>query len=115
MPPGRLVGTRTHTDLDVLKRPGIKARFYIQLRKNCNHPDLLESQVDTTGLYSPVEKILEQCGKFQLFDRLLNFLFVQKHKCFRKRQKCWTLLNITLIQNAMEFAELMDTMEALMV
>ncbi|CAD6226974.1 unnamed protein product [Miscanthus lutarioriparius] len=67
----------------ILKRPGIKARLHnlmIQLRKNCNHPDLLEAQVDSTGLYPPVVKILEQCGKFQLFDRLLNYLIAQKHK-----------------------------------
>ncbi|XP_066393207.1 ATP-dependent DNA helicase DDM1-like isoform X1 [Miscanthus floridulus] len=67
----------------ILKRPGIKARLHnlmIQLRKNCNHPDLLEAQVDSTGLYPPVEKILEQCGKFQLFDRLLNYLIAQNHK-----------------------------------
>jgi len=67
----------------ILKRPGIKARLHnlmIQLRKNCNHPDLLEAQVDSIGLYPPVEKILEQCGKFQLFDRLLNYLIEQKHK-----------------------------------
>ncbi|TVU40914.1 hypothetical protein EJB05_14399 [Eragrostis curvula] len=67
----------------VLKRPGIKAKLHnllIQLRKNCNHPDLLESQYESTGLYPPVKKLLEQCGKFQLFDRLLNFLLEKKHK-----------------------------------
>ncbi|KAJ1287600.1 hypothetical protein BS78_02G022300 [Paspalum vaginatum] len=67
----------------VLKRPGIKAKLHnllIQLRKNCNHPDLLESPFESTGFYPPVEKILEQCGKFQLFDRLLNLLLAQKHK-----------------------------------
>ncbi|PWZ40600.1 hypothetical protein Zm00014a_011700 [Zea mays] len=73
-----------HEESDIiLKRPGIRARLHnlmIQLRKNCNHPDLLESPVDSTGLYPPVEKLLEQCGKFQLFDRLLNFLMAQKHK-----------------------------------
>ncbi|XP_039795757.1 ATP-dependent DNA helicase DDM1-like isoform X2 [Panicum virgatum] len=73
-----------HEESDiVLKRPGIKSKLHnlvIQLRKNCNHPDLLESPFESTGLYPPVEKILEQCGKFQLFDRLLNFLLAQKHK-----------------------------------
>ncbi|WVZ61737.1 hypothetical protein U9M48_011562 [Paspalum notatum var. saurae] len=67
----------------VLKRPGIKAKLHnllIQLRKNCNHPDLLESPFESTGFYPPVEKILEQCGKFQLFDRLLNLLLTEKHK-----------------------------------
>ncbi|KAF8713998.1 hypothetical protein HU200_027988 [Digitaria exilis] len=67
----------------VLKRPGIRAKLHnllIQLRKNCNHPDLLESPYESTGFYPPVQKILEQCGKFQLFDRLLNFLLAKKHK-----------------------------------
>jgi ATP-dependent DNA helicase len=36
----------------VLRRPGIKAKLnnlLIQLRKNCNHPDLLESAYDSSG------------------------------------------------------------------
>uniref|UniRef100_A0A0A9CER9 Cha101 n=1 Tax=Arundo donax TaxID=35708 RepID=A0A0A9CER9_ARUDO len=73
-----------HDESDiVLRRPGIKAKLYnllIQLRKNCSHPDLLESPYESTGLYPPVDKLLEQCGKFQLFDRLLNSLLAQKHK-----------------------------------
>ncbi|CAM0875082.1 unnamed protein product [Alopecurus aequalis] len=32
------------------------------------------------GLYPPVDKLLEQCGKFQLLDRLLNVLLKRKHK-----------------------------------
>ncbi|GJN10379.1 hypothetical protein PR202_ga28467 [Eleusine coracana subsp. coracana] len=73
-----------HEEADiVLKRPGIRSKLHnlmIQLRKNCNHPDLLESPFESTGFYPPVEKLLEQCGKFQLFDRLLNLLLAQKHK-----------------------------------
>ncbi|KAL5210676.1 hypothetical protein ABZP36_006299 [Zizania latifolia] len=67
----------------VLRRPGIKAKLnnlMIQLRKNCNHPDLLESAYESSGLYPPVEKLMEQCGKFQLLDRLLNLLLARKHK-----------------------------------
>ncbi|XP_042018136.1 ATP-dependent DNA helicase DDM1-like [Salvia splendens] len=52
----------------------------VQLRKNCNHPDLLESTFDGSYLYPPVEQIVEQCGKFKLLDRLLAKLFAQKHK-----------------------------------
>ncbi|KAL0431247.1 UNVERIFIED_CONTAM: ATP-dependent DNA helicase DDM1 [Sesamum radiatum] len=52
----------------------------IQLRKNCNHPDLLESAFDGSHFYPPVEQIVEQCGKFQLLDRLLAKLFARKHK-----------------------------------
>uniref|UniRef100_A0A2P2IWV1 Helicase C-terminal domain-containing protein n=1 Tax=Rhizophora mucronata TaxID=61149 RepID=A0A2P2IWV1_RHIMU len=52
----------------------------IQLRKNCNHPDLLESAFDGSYFYPPVEQIVKQCGKFKLLDRLLNRLFALKHK-----------------------------------
>lgn len=52
----------------------------IQLRKNCNHPDLLESAFDDSYFYPPVEQIVEQCGKFRLLDRLLTQLFARKHK-----------------------------------
>jgi SNF2 family DNA or RNA helicase len=37
-----------------------------------------------TDFYPPVEKIVEQCGKFRLLDRLLEQLFARKHKvCFQ--------------------------------
>ncbi|GMP31755.1 hypothetical protein CsSME_00005835 [Camellia sinensis var. sinensis] len=52
----------------------------VQLRKNCNHPDLLESAFDGSYFYPPVEQIVEQCGKFLLLDRLLAKLFALKHK-----------------------------------
>ncbi|KAG8384014.1 hypothetical protein BUALT_Bualt04G0074100 [Buddleja alternifolia] len=52
----------------------------IQLRKNCNHPDLLESAFDGSYFYPPVEQIVEQCGKFHLLDRLLRKLLARKHK-----------------------------------
>ncbi|TVU45339.1 hypothetical protein EJB05_04824 [Eragrostis curvula] len=68
---------------DVLQRPGVRAKLnnlFIQLRKNCSHPDLLESAFGATSLYPPVDKLLEQCGKFQLLDRLLNSLLSRRHK-----------------------------------
>ncbi|KAL6988616.1 ATP-dependent DNA helicase ddm1 [Sarracenia purpurea var. burkii] len=52
----------------------------IQLQKNCYHPDLLESAFDGSYFYPPVEKIVEQCGKFRLLDKLLAKLFARKHK-----------------------------------
>ncbi|KAG5564161.1 hypothetical protein RHGRI_000375 [Rhododendron griersonianum] len=52
----------------------------LQLRKNCYHPDLLESAFDGSYLYPPVEQIVNQCGKFQLLDRLLAKLLARKHK-----------------------------------
>ncbi|EPS73256.1 hypothetical protein M569_01495, partial [Genlisea aurea] len=62
---------------------GLKGKLnnlMVQLRKNCNHPDLLQSAFDGSYLYPPVEEIVEQCGKFRLLDRLLTKLFALKHK-----------------------------------
>ncbi|RAL52518.1 hypothetical protein DM860_017212 [Cuscuta australis] len=52
----------------------------IQLRKNCNHPDLLESQFDDSFFFPPVEQIVGQCGKFQLLDKVVGKLLDRKHK-----------------------------------
>ncbi|KAF8406427.1 hypothetical protein HHK36_008514 [Tetracentron sinense] len=52
----------------------------IQLRKNCYHPDLLESAFDESYMYPPIEQLVEQCGKFRLLDRLLAKLLARKHK-----------------------------------
>ncbi|GAQ79429.1 putative SNF2 family N-terminal domain containing protein [Klebsormidium nitens] len=52
----------------------------MQLRKNCNHPDLLVSHYDDSLLYPPVEELLAQCGKMQLLDRLLKHLREGGHK-----------------------------------
>ncbi|XVF15747.1 hypothetical protein REPUB_Repub09cG0182500 [Reevesia pubescens] len=62
---------------------GLKGKLnnlMIQLRKNCNHPDLLESAFDGSYFYPPVQQIVGQCGKFQLLDKLLARLFERKHK-----------------------------------
>lgn len=39
--------------------------------------NVLHSLADT---YPPVEQIVEQCGKFQLLERLLDKLLARKHK-----------------------------------
>ncbi|KAG6491150.1 hypothetical protein ZIOFF_052483 [Zingiber officinale] len=67
----------------VTLRPGMKGKLnnlLMQLRKNCCHPDLLHSAYDQSTLYPPIEKLLEQCGKFRLMDRLLTLLLARKHK-----------------------------------
>ncbi|KAH1157921.1 hypothetical protein AAZX31_11G065700 [Glycine max] len=64
-----------------LSVPAIMIRnLAIQLRKVCNHPDLLESAFDDSYLYPPLEEIVGQCGKFHLLDRLLQRLFSRNHK-----------------------------------
>ncbi|KAG5382288.1 hypothetical protein IGI04_033758 [Brassica rapa subsp. trilocularis] len=52
----------------------------IQLRKNCNHPDLLAGQIDGSYFYPPIEDIVGQCGKFRLLERLLVRLFAKNHR-----------------------------------
>ncbi|GJM96432.1 hypothetical protein PR202_ga13268 [Eleusine coracana subsp. coracana] len=42
--------------------------------------DVYLNEESDIGLYPPVDKLLEQCGKFQLLDRLLNSLLSRKHK-----------------------------------
>ncbi|KAL5715234.1 ATP-dependent DNA helicase ddm1 [Ranunculus cassubicifolius] len=65
------------------RKIGMKGKLFnlmIQLRKNCNHPDLLESAFDGSYFYPPVDQLVAQCGKFQLLERLLTQLFARKHK-----------------------------------
>ncbi|KAK7406686.1 hypothetical protein VNO78_08316 [Psophocarpus tetragonolobus] len=52
----------------------------MQLRKVCNHPDLIESAFDDSIVYPPLNEIVENCGKFHLLDRLLERLLARNHK-----------------------------------
>eukprot|EP00250_Pteridium_aquilinum_P026525 c33139_g1_i1 orf=270-2639(+) len=68
-----------------LQCPGstLKARLnnvFMQLRKNCNHPDLLTSQFESDINWPPADKLVEQCGKLKLLDRLLVHLRERGHK-----------------------------------
>lgn len=75
----------------VIFRSGMKGKLnnlLIQLRKNCNHPDLLASAFDGSFTYPPIEQMVEQCGKFRLLDRLLGLLLARNHKVLLFSQ--WT-------------------------
>ncbi|KAH9314573.1 hypothetical protein KI387_023200 [Taxus chinensis] len=76
----------------------------IQLRKNCNHPDLLESQFDQSIEYPPVAQLVEQCGKFGLLDRLIMHLKARKHKVliFSQFTKVLDLLEYYLYERGHE-------------
>lgn len=68
-------------DIDV--RPSHVARACPQMRKLCNHPDLIIGPY-TKALTYPVPGVLiEQCGKFALLDRLLTKLRAGGHKVRR--------------------------------
>ncbi|GER38374.1 chromatin remodeling 1 [Striga asiatica] len=82
----------------------------IQLRKNCNHPDLLESAFDGSYLYPPVEQIVGQCGKFQLLDKLLFKLFARKHKVlvFSQWTKILDIMDYYLSEKGFQIKEFND-------
>ncbi|KAH7316187.1 hypothetical protein KP509_21G081900 [Ceratopteris richardii] len=63
-----------------LHRRAVLNNTCMQLRKICNHPDLLSSQVETDIYWPPIEKLVEQCGKLKLLDRLLVHLRERGHK-----------------------------------
>ncbi|KAF3591234.1 hypothetical protein DY000_02024162 [Brassica cretica] len=72
-----------HIRDDTIRGHGLKGKLNnlaIQLRKNCNHPDLLVGQLDGSYLYPPLEDIVGQCGKFRLLERLLVRLFAKNHR-----------------------------------
>lgn len=52
----------------------------MQMRKNCNHPDLITSAFSSTLEYPPPEELVRQCGKMALLDRLLKRLLAADHK-----------------------------------
>ena len=52
----------------------------MQMRNNCNHPDLITSKFDNSPTFPPAEVLVQQCGKLQLLDRLLTALKAGGHK-----------------------------------
>ena len=52
----------------------------MQMRKNCNHPDLITSALDPSPKFPSAAELVEQCGKMQLLDRLLKPLKARGHK-----------------------------------
>ena len=52
----------------------------MQMRKNCNHPDLISSAFTNDVMYPSSKELLEQSGKLQLLNRLLNKLKAKGHR-----------------------------------
>ena len=52
----------------------------MQLRKNCNHPDLITGGLDGSIMFPTPEELVEQCGKFRLLERLMKKLRERGHK-----------------------------------
>ncbi|BDA48761.1 probable global transcription activator SNF2L1 [Coccomyxa sp. Obi] len=72
----------------------------MQMRKNCNHPDLITSALDPSPMFPSAAELLEQCGKMQLLDRLLKHLKARGHKVliFSQMTKMLDLLDTYLEQ-----------------
>lgn len=52
----------------------------MQMRKNCNHPDLISGDFTNDVYYPDSKELIAQCGKLQLLDRLLRALKAKGHK-----------------------------------
>lgn len=52
----------------------------MQLRKNCNHPDLITAEMEQSIEFPPAAELVAQCGKMQLLETLLNKLKPRGHK-----------------------------------
>ncbi len=52
----------------------------MQMRKNCNHPDLITAPFEGSMYYPPAAQLVADCGKMALLDRLLTKLFAEDHK-----------------------------------
>lgn len=52
----------------------------MQMRKNCNHPDLITGGMDGSIVYPSPEELREQGGKLALLERLVSQLHKAGHK-----------------------------------
>ena len=52
----------------------------MQLRKNCNHPDLITAPYDGSTVFPSPAELISTCGKFALMHRLLERLRKRGHK-----------------------------------
>lgn len=76
----------------------------MQMRKNCNHPDLITGGYDGAIEYPPVSVLLDQCGKLQLLDKLLEKLKANGHKVliFSQMRRMLDILEYYLTENGEE-------------
>ncbi|CAD7701070.1 unnamed protein product [Ostreobium quekettii] len=52
----------------------------MQMRKVCNHPDLILGTLDGSIKFPSADELVKQCGKLALMDRILNKLHSKGHK-----------------------------------
>ena len=59
---------------------GKLSNVLMQMRKNCNHPDLITGPFSASTVYPTPAELVEQCGKLALTQRLLDRLKAGGHK-----------------------------------
>ena len=52
----------------------------MQMRKNCNHPDLITAPYEGGFMYPSAAELVADCGKMRLLERLLDRLLPRGHK-----------------------------------
>lgn len=52
----------------------------MQLRKNCNHPDLITGGLDGSITFPTASELVAACGKMELLERLLTRLRAKRHR-----------------------------------
>ena len=52
----------------------------MQMRKNCNHPDLITAPFEGSVFFPSSDQLVADCGKMALLDRLLTRLLAGGHK-----------------------------------
>ncbi|GFR46138.1 hypothetical protein Agub_g7654 [Astrephomene gubernaculifera] len=61
-------------------RTGSLNNLIMQMRKVCNHPDLITGPASGCTAYPSADQLVEQCGKLALLDRLLKQLRKGGHR-----------------------------------
>jgi ATP-dependent DNA helicase len=56
------------------------SNILMQMRKNCNHPDLITAGFDGSITFPSADELAQECGKLNLLDRLLQRLTTAGHK-----------------------------------
>lgn len=52
----------------------------MQMRKNCNHPDLVTAPFEGSPFFPSAEQLVKDCGKMALLEKILERLFKEQHK-----------------------------------
>lgn len=73
---GKLAKKSRATNADMGKLKNV----LMQMRKNCNHPDLITGDYDGSLELPSASVLVEQCGKMHLLERLLDKLREKGHK-----------------------------------